>query len=178
MKKALMATALAALVVGLIGAATVAADGGRKDHKARLSGFQEVPPISTTGSGWLKLRVNSSPDSISYELRYDNLTGVTAAHIHFGQQHVNGGIIAFLCGGGGTNPSCVAGTTITGTILPANILAVTPPDQGIAAGEFTEAVRAIRNGSTYVNVHTSLFPNGELRGQIRHGWGKSGDHDD
>lgn len=175
MKKVLLVMALTALAVGVVGAATVAADGGRKDHKARLSGFSEVPPISTIGSGWLKLRVTSSPDSISYELRYDNLTGVTAAHIHFGNTGGNGDPIAFLCGGG-TKPACAAaGTTITGTILTTDILATT---QGIAAGEFAEAVRAIRNGSTYVNVHTGTFAGGEIRGQIRHGWGKSGDHDD
>ena len=44
---------------------------------------------------------------------------------------------------------------------------VGPSDQGIAAGEFAELVRAIRNGATYVNVHTAAWPKGEIRGNIR-----------
>lgn len=164
MKKVLLVIALAALAVGLVGAATVTADSNRKDFKTQLSGFQEVPPISTTGSGRLKLRVNSSPDSISFELRYENLTGVpSSVDISFGQRHVNGGVIAYLCGVAFSKPACpAAGITISGTVD-----IVGPATQGIAAGEFAEAVRAIRNGSTYVNVHTGAFPNGEIRGQLR-----------
>jgi hypothetical protein len=44
---------------------------------------------------------------------------------------------------------------------------VGPAAQGIAAGEFAELVRAIKAGATYVNVHSSLFPTGEIRGQIK-----------
>jgi len=38
--------------------------------------------------------------------------------------------------------------------------------QGLAAGEFTELVRAIRAGATYVNVHTTGHPGGEIRAQL------------
>jgi CHRD domain len=44
--------------------------------------------------------------------------------------------------------------------------------QGIAAGEFDELVDAIRAGFTYANVHTTAFPPGEIRAQIKaHGGG-------
>jgi hypothetical protein len=39
--------------------------------------------------------------------------------------------------------------------------------QGIAPGEFEELLAAIRAGVAYANVHTSTFPGGELRGQLR-----------
>jgi hypothetical protein len=39
-------------------------------------------------------------------------------------------------------------------------------NQGLDAGEFDELVRAIRAGATYTNVHSLLFPPGEVRGQI------------
>jgi len=42
-----------------------------------------------------------------------------------------------------------------------------PTDRGIAAGEFAELVRAMRNGATYVNVHSVTYPAGEIRGNIR-----------
>ena len=43
---------------------------------------------------------------------------------------------------------------------------VGPAGQGLAPGEFDELVRAMRAGATYANVHTTLVPGGEIRGQI------------
>ena len=110
---------------------------------------------------------------ISYELRYADLEGgVLQAHIHLGQRSVNGGISAFLCSNLGNAP---AGTpacppspaTVTGTIEPAQV--VGPAAQGIAPGQFDELARAILAGVTYANVHSSKFPDGEVRGQIEAG---------
>ena len=39
--------------------------------------------------------------------------------------------------------------------------------QGIAAGEFFSLVRALRAGFAYANVHTDVFPGGEIRGQLQ-----------
>ena len=93
---------------------------------------------------------------------------VIAAHIHFSQQAVNGGIAAFLCGGGG-KPACpTPAGTVTGRIVPADL--VGPGGQGIDAGEptaFDELLAAIRAGFTYVNVHTTRWTGGEIRGQIK-----------
>ncbi len=167
MKRSLIAGLAAVVAVTVLGAALVSADSGRRDMKARLSGFQEVPAISTQATGTLRLHVNDAVvPSITFELSYANLEGgtVTAAHIHLGQPGVNGAPIAFLCGGG-SKPACPASpATISGTIVPADILDV--PAQGIAAGQFAEALRALRAGVTYANVHTVGFPSGEMRGVI------------
>jgi len=56
---------------------------------------------------------------------------------------------------------------VTGTITADNI--VGPTGQGIAPGEFAEAVRAILAGATYTNVHTIARPGGEIRGKISGG---------
>lgn len=131
---------------------------------ARLSGSQEVPAISTEGRGDFRATVNEAGTSISFRLRYSGLsTAVSAAHIHFGQRNVNGGVIAFLCGGGG-KPACAMEGTVTGTIVAADVTG--PATQGIAVGEFAKVLRALRAGLVYANVHTTNFPNGEIRGQV------------
>jgi hypothetical protein len=134
-----------------------------KDVQARLDGFQQVPSILSDGKGTFEAKISKDSTTISYTLTYTGLSSaVTMAHIHFGQSGVNGGIMVWLCGG--VKPACPASGTVTGTITAADIVAI--PAQGIAAGDFAGAVRAIESGNTYVNVHTSNFPSGEIRGQI------------
>ena len=131
---------------------------------ATLRGYQEVPAVSTQAVGLFAAFV--SDEAISYTLTYLDLEGgsVNAAHIHFGQHDVNGGIVIHFCGTGG-KPACPAPpATITGTATAADVVAVA--GQGIAAGDIAEVVRAIRAGKAYVNVHTATYPNGEIRGQI------------
>jgi hypothetical protein len=179
MKRLLILATVAVLAIGAIGTVSANDDQNqRRDIKATLGGFAEVPAISTTGKGKLRLSIDQANSRITYELSYSGLEGLlpggvpSAAHIHLGQPGVAGSVIAFLCGGDG-KPACPASTTtpITGTITPVNILG--PAGQGIAAGEFAEAIRAIRAGMVYANVHTAGYPTGEIRGQLQ--GGKSGD---
>jgi hypothetical protein len=141
--------------------------GSNESHKADLSGYEEVPAISSTGTGSLRLKVNDADQLIEYELSYENLEGTTtsAAHIHLGQKSVNGGVIAFFCGGGGTDPCTPGSGTFSGTIGPANVIG--PTAQGIAPMEFAEVLQALRAGKIYVNVHTNKHPGGEIRGQVK-----------
>jgi hypothetical protein len=136
-----------------------------------LSGYQEDPAVlSTTGTGTFRAVINARAQEISYRLSYENLTGnVAQAHIHFGGRHQSGGISVFLCtnnanGPAGTQLCPAAPATITGTIRPADVIG--PAGQGIAAGEFAELLAAMRAGVTYVNVHSSVYPAGEIRAQI------------
>jgi hypothetical protein len=162
------ATTLAGIVatVTIIGIATsAAAQPGGRLMKSVLLGYEEVPAVSTTGTGEFLARISGNESSIDYTLSYQSLQGTTtaAAHIHLGQRGVNGGVIAFLCGGGG-KPACPAVSgSVSGTITAADIIG--PAAQGIAAGEFAELIDALRAGVTYVNVHTDKHPGGEIRGQ-------------
>src|SRR5215470_3490018 len=134
--------------------------------RALMSGFQEVPPKLTDGRGMFTATLNG--DHFDFRLTYSGLSGnPAAAHLHFGQKGVNGGVFLFLCGGG-NQPACPAATsaTITGTAGAANVVAQNP-DQGIPAGDFAAALRAIRSGETYANMHTAKFPGGEIRGQVK-----------
>jgi hypothetical protein len=134
--------------------------------EARLSGFQEVPALSSPATGLFTARVvgDGASARIEYELSYTGFTtDVTAAHIHFAQRGVNGAISAFLCGGGG-KPDCPADGTVTGRIDAADVAG--PEARGIAPGEIAELVGAMRAGATYANVHTTQYPDGEIRGQL------------
>lgn len=131
----------------------------------QLVGGQETPIISTTGSGQFRGEISSDESSIAFELSYQDLVGeVTVAKIYFGQHNVNGGVVAFLCGGGG-RPACPSAPgTVTGTITAEDIIG--PEDQGISPGEFEKVLFTIRRVQTYANVHTDRFPEGEIRGQL------------
>ncbi len=158
-----------AMLVTLGVAALGSADKGRKSNslKADLEGFEEVPAVSSTGTGELRIRIAKDESSFDFELSYEGLEGATtiASHIHLGQQSVNGGIGVFLCGGGG-RPACTPTSgTFTGTVTAADVIG--PAGQGIAPQEFAELLRAMREGATYVNVHTDKHPGGEIRGQIK-----------
>lgn len=153
--------AVAASVALVIGAAVAMAVKTNAD--AQLSGYKEVAAISTTGGGRFSAEIGSG--TIDYTLRYGDLEGgdVLFAHIHLGRPATNGGVIAFLCGGG-DKPACPASGTVHGTIDAADVIG--PAEQGIEPGEFRELVGAIRRNSAYVNVHTEAFPTGEVRGNI------------
>jgi hypothetical protein len=153
------------LVTSLAGAGAT----GKKNFKANLTGFQEVPAVSSFGSGTFTATIDDDAQTITYELSYGGLNSTTLfAHIHLGQRGANGGVAAFLCGGG-DKPPCPAGTggteTVTGVIDAADVIG--PAGQGIAPGEFDELVRAIRARVTYANVHSMTQPGGEIRGQLR-----------
>src|SRR5262249_50840373 len=137
--------------------------------RTRLSGAQEVPVISTRATGDFRATVESNGSSLSFRLRYEGLEGgnVLFAHVHIGQRSVNGGVMFFLCGGGG-KPDCPESpATVTGTVVAEDV--VGPAGQGISAGEFAKAIRAMRAGNAYANVHTTKFPGGEIRGQVGRG---------
>lgn len=169
--------ALSIAVVALVSASTVVWAQGFKKISELLTGYEEVPSVSTTGTGDFNARISNDGSSIDWELSYADLEGaVQQAHIHFGQKAVNGGITVFLCtnlgnGPAGTQPCPAPPATISGTIVAADVSPNIPATQlartqGINTGEIDELIKAIRAGATYVNVHSTLWPGGEIRSQI------------
>lgn len=158
----------AVTALGVAGAVAIA-QGGR-DFKERLTGYQEVPALSTSGHGTFRASIRSGGSEIRYRLTYAGLeANPTQAHIHLGQRGVNAGVSVFLCdntGGGpaGTQPCPNPPATVRGTLHAADVIG--PAAQGIDPGQFGELVRAIRAGATYANVHTTKYPGGEIRAQL------------
>jgi len=167
-----LAVGVAVLGVAGVGTAAIAHDRSRFD--ASLTGYEEIPTLSTQGVGTFDASINRGKDEIRYTLSYRGPFDagsngvVTQAHIHLGARAVNGNIAAFLCSNLGNGPAgtpaCPAEGTVSGTITPAQVIG--PAAQGIAAGEFAALVRALRAGAAYANVHTTTFTAGEIRGQI------------
>ena len=174
-KIAALAAAAALLVtLGLMSTASADGDSERNSFRARLKGFAEVPAVSSTGTGQFRLRIIDD-SSMEFKLTYRDLEGATttAAHVHLGNKSDTGGVIYFLCGGGGRPPCTPTSGMFTGTVTAADVIG--PTGQGIAPGEFAEVLRATRAGVTYANVHTNKHPGGEIRGQVR---GDRSDRDD
>ncbi|TMF23094.1 MAG: CHRD domain-containing protein [Chloroflexi bacterium] len=160
-------------VLGIIAMSVtiVNANDGPTSFRATLSGFNEVAPILTEGTGTFHATVQGT--QITYTETFSGLSApVTQSHIHFAQRGVNGGIFLFLCSNLGNGPAgtpaCPAGGgTVSRTVGAADLIAVA--GQHVPAGDFASALRILRSGDAYVNVHTTAFPAGEIRGQLRPG---------
>ena len=169
-----IAVVLCLLTTAAVGA--VGAQQGFKNIKEFLSGYEEVPAVSTSAGAQFSASISNDGSEIAWELSYSALEGaVQQSHIHVGQAGVNGGISVFLCtnlgnGPAGTQP-CPQSGTIHGTITAAD---VSPPiaatagarTQGIDTGQYEELVRAIAAGKTYANIHSTTWPGGEIRAQL------------
>lgn len=170
---------LSIAVIALVSATSIVyAQGGFKKISEFLNGYEETPAaISTTGNGTFNARIANDGSRIDWELSYNDLQGaVQQSHIHFGAKGTTGGITVFLCtnlgnGPAGTQPCPAPPATISGTIVAADVSPNIPATaaaraQGLNTGEMEEFIEAIRAGSTYVNVHSSTWPSGEIRSQI------------
>ncbi len=170
MKKLCMSAALAAIAVLVFGNfSTTAKTDDDAIISAHMVGLGEVPPNSSKGVADFRGTISSDGTAITYTLKWSGLTTLPLfSHIHFGPTKVNGGVMVFLCGGGG-KPACTQATSgmATGTIMAADI--VGPAAQGIPAapnGNFADVVRAIRTHNAYANLHTTMSSGGEVRGEV------------
>jgi CHRD domain len=192
MKKRIL---FASAIILVAAAAVVVLSQNRRQIREFLTGYEEVPSVSTQAGAEFHARINRDETQITYEETYRDLEAlVTQSHIHFGQPGVNGSIEMWLCGNPERLPAPPpAGTqrcpdpppggtaTITGTLTADNVTGQTlnglNGGQGIQPGEFAEIIRAMKAGKTYVNIHSQKFPGGEVRSQINTG-GDGHDHQD
>ena len=165
-------------VIALVSVSAIVLGQGFKKISEILTGYEETAApgsaggaVSTTGNGTFTARISNDETRIDWELSYSDLEGaVQQAHIHFGQRAVTGPISVFLCtnlgnGPAGTQPCPAPPATISGTITAADVTNLAN-ERGISAGELDELILAIRAGATYVNVHSTRWPGGEIRSQI------------
>ncbi|HET9485359.1 MAG TPA: CHRD domain-containing protein, partial [Xanthomonadales bacterium] len=110
---------------------------------APLTGANEVPPGDPDGTGSATIQLVGT--TVNYTINVTNVTlPPTMQHIHSGAPGVNGPIVVDL-------PGAWVGGTLSGSTT-------TTPE--------TAAAIASNAASFYVNVHTTDFPDGAVRGQL------------
>ena len=135
------------------------------EHNLRthLTGGEENPVRDTDAQGQAIFQVNDEGTAISYKLNVANIENVTQAHIHLAPAGSNGGIVAWLYPAAPPSqliPGRTQGTLGEGEITASSLVG------SLTGKPLSDLLAAMRNGGAYVNVHTSQFPPGEIRGQI------------
>jgi len=130
--------------------------------------------VVTSAMGDVTVTIDAARTQINFTLNVlTPLPNITQGHIHIGPIGTNGQIVLDFCtnqtppSGVPVPPPCpVAPFTLTGTLTAANLRPITPAIIALGVNNFTDVVNHILSGDAYANVHTSAFPNGEIRGQI------------
>ena len=151
------------LALGVIVAAgSVACDKPAEDASifvADLAGANEVPARGTAAIGTVGLYVDGN--TVDYTIEVHGITAITGAHIHSGAAGALGSIRISLYPGPGTNATtptgAVDGILISGSFEASQVTGVT----------YEELLNQMRAGTAYANVHTTQYPGGEIRGQVR-----------
>jgi len=126
---------------------------------ATLTGGEETPSLLTGALGTAEIIVDPQRRSVTVNLNLFNLpTGTTAGHIHVGPKGVAGPIVLdFGFPAGRTGDLGISFVLTLRDFRPR-------PDIGVHT--IDDAIQAIVGGNAYVNIHTTGFPGGEVRGQI------------
>ncbi len=120
-----------------------------------LTGATEVPPVATAATGNATVVLNAAQTQLSISVQFQNLVGVySASHIHGpAPAGSNAGV---KWGFSGVASGWVFGAgNQSGTLTNFIVTGITATD-----------VTNLNAGNFYVNIHSTLFPGGELRAQL------------
>jgi hypothetical protein len=149
----------AGLVFAMLGASSIA--NAEQVFRARLSGGNEVPSVTTDTAGRFQILVNNDATAGQYTLRVDSGIRITQSHFHCGAAGVSGPVIVFIAGfrpeGWDVDGQWVSNATIT----DANIV------NTACGATLAEIFQQARLGNVYVNVHSVANPGGLIRGQLQ-----------
>ena len=116
------------------------------DWNANLDGLQEVPPNGSPATGFGFGTYDTVTNALTWDITWAGLVApATAAHFHLAPPGVAGPVIVPILG--------VAGLT-AGHVVGAGALLDGLQEASFLAGNF------------YVNIHSPIFPGGEIRGQV------------
>ena len=162
-------------LIGLVLAVLMLSAVARADQlvfTTTLTGSQEVPPSGSPGIGSALVTLDTLTNQFTVNVSFAGLVSPTiASHIHC---CAGPGVNAMVATAVPTFPGFPLGVT-TGTYLmtfdltlastynPAFITA----HGGTVAGAQAAFIAGLTSGQTYLNIHTSMFQGGEIRGQLQ-----------
>ena len=141
-----------------------AKSGEAQHHGTHMSGSEEVPANQSQAQGQASFLLSRNGKSLRYKLAVANIQNVTQAHIHLAPAGTNGPVVVWLYPSG---PPAVLIPGSSQGVLAEGIITAQSLVGPLAGGSLEDLVDQMLGNNTYVNVHTSQFPPGEIRGQIR-----------
>lgn len=139
------------------------------NHTATLSGPNEAPPNSSPGTGTATLLINENFNEMRLRVDFSSLTyPTTAAHIHCCTLEPGTAMVA-------TQVPTFVGFPLNVTSGSFDMMfdllsestynpAFITDAGGTVELAATELIDGIRAGEAYLNIHTTLYPGGEIRG--------------
>ena len=141
MRTQFMKTVAIAATLALAGLTSAYAE--EVNYTAKLAGASETPPNTTTGTGTVAAKYDTTTKLLSWTINYSGLTGpAVAAHFH------------------GPAPEGKAAPVMVGMKAPLD-----SPMTGSATLTDDQA-KALTDGMLYFNIHTAANKPGEIRGQL------------
>jgi hypothetical protein len=152
---------LSVLAAGLTLMLTASANAQVLNFTANMNGGEETPApgLNTGAVGLAEVGVDLTNREVVVNLQLFNLpTGTTAGHIHAGSKGTAGPVILdFNFPAGRTGDIAITFRLGQSALRPR-------PEIGI--NTLDDAIQAIVGLNAYVNVHTTQYPGGEIRGQL------------
>jgi hypothetical protein len=162
------------LAAAALALATFSAQAEETRFSAKLTGAAQLPePTGSKAEGEFTLVVSADGKKINYTLAVTNIKNAAGADLHLGPNTANGPAVVklFPIHGAAPKKGDFSGVLAEGTITAASLTG------SLLGSELSDLIDQMREGNTYVNVHTDDgvdppgsgpgdFPRGEIRGQI------------
>lgn len=152
------------VIVAGLAVSAVRADDDRTSFIAILSGANEAEPVDTKARGVAFFQASDDMMSLRFRVIVANIEDVMMAHIHFAVPPTPaGGVVVWLY------PAAPPASLIAGRfqgVLAEGVIIASNLVGAFAGMTVADLVHHIELGHTYVNVHTSAHPGGEIRGTI------------
>jgi len=157
MKRALHAGAAMAAAL-LMGAAAASAQ-TVVVATATLGAGEETPILLSGAAGTAEVAIDTTAKEFAITLRIFNIpTTTTAGHIHVGPKGIAGPVVLDFPAIAGRLGDFVTTFRVGEASFRAN--------PAIGINTIDDLIQAVANGNAYVNIHTTTFPGGEIRGQL------------
>ena len=148
------AAMMAALLIG-----TAAASAQVVVASATLGGGEETPILLSGAAGTAEVAIDTAAKEFAVTLRIFNIpTTTTAGHIHVGSKGIAGPVVIDFPAIAGRLGDFVTTFRVGEASFRANA--------AIGINSIDDVIQAVANGNAYVNIHTTTFPGGEIRGQL------------